>query len=246
MDNNTAEPLKIFVTGGSRGIGQAVVRKFAQNPDHKIVFTYNQRHDLANELIESLNSDNIRHTQMNLQDQTSIENALEQAMGYFDGFDVVVHNAGFAVDGPFFFMEKPQWDNVIQAATNSFFFINQKVLPSMISNRSGRIIVIASTSGESGNRGQVNYSAAKGAMIAASKSLAKEVGRKGVLVNVVSPGLIESDMTSDIPFERVKDMIPLGRYGKPEEVANAVHFLASAEASYICGAVLRVNGGIYT
>jgi 3-oxoacyl-[acyl-carrier protein] reductase len=144
-------------------------------------------------------------------------------------------------------MDEGQWSRVLDTSLNSLFYVNKLVLPGMVANRWGRIIALASISGEAGNRGQANYAAAKGALIATCKSLAKEVAGKGVLVNVVSPGLIETDMTKDLPIkDELKRLIPVGRFGQPDEVAKVVRFLASDDASYINGAVIRVNGGLYT
>jgi 3-oxoacyl-[acyl-carrier protein] reductase len=211
-----------------------------------VVLTYRKEVALSEKLQSEFGKERLHAVQMDLLDQNSIETAMESALESFGGFDVVVHNAGFCDDTPFFFMEANQWQSVIQASLNSFYHINKAVLPEMLANKSGRIIVLTSVSGEIGNRGQVNYSAAKGALIAASKALSKEVARKGILVNLVSPGLIETDMTSEFPLDRVRELIPVGRIGKPEEVAGVVEFLASKDASYISGAVIRVNGGLCT
>lgn len=234
------------MTGGSRGIGKAIVERFCQDPENRVVFSYRKEAAAAAELRDRLGKDNVLPVQMDLLDPKSIESALAEAESFCAGFDVVVHNAGFCQDTPFYFMEADQWQNVIQASLNSFYYINKAVLSHMLGQKAGRIIVLTSVSGEIGNRGQVNYSAAKGALISAAKALSKEVARKGVLVNLVSPGLIETDMTEDVPFARLREMVPVGRMGKPEEVAGVVSFLASADASYISGAVLRVNGGLCT
>ncbi len=176
----------------------------------------------------------------------SIDEKIRRQTSEDGGFDIVVHNAGIADDAAFYFMTPDQWHSVLNVSLNSFFFINKACLAHMIEKKWGRIITITSISGEAGNRGQVNYSAAKGAMISATKALAKEVGRKGVLVNSVSPGLIETEMTKDLPPIDFKQMIPVGRLGRPEEVASVVKFLASEEASYINGTVVQVNGGLYS
>lgn len=162
------------------------------------------------------------------------------------GFDVVVHNAGITADAPLYFMTEEQWNSVLQVSLNSFYYINKAVLPHMLRQRWGRIVSIVSRSGETGVQGQTNYAAAKAALVAASKSLAKEVAVKQVLVNAVSPGVIDTAMTADLPMEELNRRIPLGRPGRPQEVASVVRFLASEEASYITGEVIRVNGGFYT
>lgn len=237
----------VFVTGGSRGIGAAIVRDLIQRGGYRVTFTYQSRQDLAEELMQQLGRpEHLRAVAMDLGKRESILAALDETLRDTPGVDIVVHNAAQTADGPFFFLEEEDWDSVTSISLNSFFFLNKAFLPHMIQNRWGRIIVMASVSGEAGQRGQTNYAAAKGALIAASKSLAREVSRKGVLVNAVSPGLIETDMSRSVPVAEVLPMIPMGRFGKPEEVAKVVAFLASDDASYINGTVLQVNGGLYT
>jgi 3-oxoacyl-[acyl-carrier protein] reductase len=237
---------KVLITGGTRGIGRALVDLFAHQEQTNIVFTYNKSEELAHKISSSYPEGKVRGVFMDLLQPESIQAAMAQALKEVGGFDIVIHNAGFCADTPFYFMEDAQWQNVISASLNGFYHINKLTLPFMIGNRSGKVIVIASVSGETGNRGQVNYSAAKGALIAAAKALSKEVARSGVLVNVVSPGLIQTEMIEQVPLEHVVPLIPLGRVGKPEEVASVVGFLASDAASYMSGAVIRVNGGLYT
>ncbi|MGE0174556.1 MAG: SDR family oxidoreductase [Oligoflexales bacterium] len=238
---------RIFITGGSRGIGEAMVRLFLENPENNVVFTYRNQEARAHQIADETNAKGRVHAvQMDLLDQESIASGLSKAMGHYEGFDVVIHNAALVDDTPFFFMEANQWNNVVQASLNSFFYINKACLPTMLGQKWGRIIAMVSVSGEMGNRGQVNYSAAKGALISASKALAKEVGRKGVLVNCLSPGLVRTEMTANLPEADLKQIIPLGRFAEPNEIAKAAKFLASDDASYINGTVLQVNGGLYT
>lgn len=234
---------KVFITGGSRGIGAAMVRAFS--PTHQVTFTYRTEEAKAFDLIKELGSPpGLGAVQMDLLDPEGMKAILAHLEG--EGYDIVIHNAAATSDQVFYFMEEDQWQNIIQASLNSFFYINKAFLPNMIANRWGRIITMASVSGESGQRGQSNYAAAKGALIAASKSLAKEVARKGVLVNVISPGLIETDMSGTAPVADILPLIPIGRIGQADEVAKAALFLASDDASYICGSILQVNGGLYT
>lgn len=222
-----------------------MVRLFSQ--DHQVTFTYNKGQDRAAALIEELgHPPGLKALPLDLNDKSSISAFCEMIAAEAEGFDIIVHNAASNDDQAFFFLEESQWSSVIESSLNSFFYLNKAVLPHMIQKRWGRILVMASISGESGQRGQSNYAAAKGALIAASKSLAKEVARKGVLVNVISPGLIDTDMTAHLPLKDLLPMIPIGRVGRPEEVAKAVRFLASDEASYINGTILQVNGGLYT
>jgi 3-oxoacyl-[acyl-carrier protein] reductase len=220
-----------------------MVRAFSRT--HQVTFTYHTNENKAFELIRELGSpEGLRAVPMNLLDIEGMKATLAALEG--DGYDIVIHNAASTADQVFYFLEEEQWQSVTQASLNSFFYINKAFLPHMISKRWGRILTMASVSGEAGNRGQTNYAAAKGALIAASKSLAKEVARKGVLVNVISPGLIETDMSSQVPLAEVLPLLPIGRLGQAEEVAKAALFLASDDASYICGTVLQVNGGLYT
>ncbi len=238
---------RAFVSGGSRGIGAAIVRELMGRGGYRVTFTYRTREDLAQALIDELGApEGLTAFPMDLCDKDSIQQAVQLALAKEGGFDLVVHNAASTADSPFYFLEERDWESVISSSLNSFYYLNKAFLPHMIENRWGRIICMASVSGEAGQRGQTNYAAAKGALIAASKSLAREVARKGILVNVVSPGLITTDMSSSVPMAEVLPMIPLGRFGKPEEVAKVVAFLASDDASYINGTVLQVNGGLYT
>jgi 3-oxoacyl-[acyl-carrier protein] reductase len=163
-----------------------------------------------------------------------------------DSVAVLVNNGGIRSDSLLIFMQNPQWHQVVDTSLNGFFYVTRRVLKDMLSKRWGRIINIASLSGIKGLPGQTNYSAAKAALIGASKALAQEVGGRKVTVNVVAPGFITTDMTKDLDEQTLKTMIPLGRFGQPEEVAALVAFLASDQAAYITGEVISINGGLYT
>ena len=236
-----------MVTGGTRGIGEAIVRDFAALGGYEVVFTYRTDAALAQSLVNELAGGPVAVTAipLDLNDAPGLGTKMAEATKH-QGFYIVVHNAASTDDNAFYFMSERQWGSVIEACLNSFYYINKATLGWMIERRWGRIITLASLSGEAGNRGQTNYAAAKGALIAATKSLAKEVARKGVLVNAVSPGLIATRMTADVPFADIKHLVPVGRMGRPDEVAKVVRFLASDDASYVNGAVIRVNGGLYT
>lgn len=160
--------------------------------------------------------------------------------------EVLVNNAGVRDDSLMIWLKDEQWDNVINTSLNSFFYITRLVLESMMMNRYGRIVNVVSLSGLKGLPGQTNYSAAKAGVIGATKALAQEVGRSGITVNAVAPGFIKTDMTDGLDEKELKRNIPVNRFGKPEEVAYAVGFLASKEASYITGEVLSINGGLYS
>lgn len=237
---------RVFITGGNRGIGAAIVRHFASLPHHTVAFTYCKGADTAQSLIQELNGeDHIRAFPMDLNDPGSIEACVKAALDWQPGFDIVIHNAASKADGLFYFLEEKAFFEPIQLALNSFYHLNKAFLPHMIQQRWGRIILLASLAGETGQAGQTNYAAAKGALVAASKSLAREVARKGILVNCVSPGWIATDMTETVIGPEQIKAIPIGRVGEADEVAQVVGFLASNASSYINGTTIQVNGGLY-
>lgn len=237
---------RVFITGGNRGIGAALVRHFARLRDHVVAFTYKQDERSANALLKELDmGDSVLAFQLDLNSETSIQKCLQSALEWQPGFDIVIHNAAAKADGLFYFLEEKNFFEPIQLALNSFYHLNRAFLPFMIEQRWGRIILLSSLAGETGQAGQTNYAAAKGALMAASKSLAREMARKGILVNTVSPGWIATDMTDDLVGPEQIKMVPVGRIGQPEEVAAVVGFLASEASSYINGATIQVNGGLY-
>ena len=178
-----------------------------------------------------------------------VEVALDQweASHEADYIAVLVNNAGIRRDNVMFMMGDEEWHSVLDTSLNGFFYITRRLLKHMMPRRrGGRIVNMASLSGLKGMAGQTNYSAAKAALIGATKALAQEVAARGVTVNAVAPGFIDTDMTKDLPQEELKQLIPVGRFGRPEEVAAAVAFLVSEDAAYITGEVISVNGGLYT
>ena len=238
---------KALVTGGNRGIGKAIVEKLSES--HEVYFTFKSGEKSAADVCSAISQKGgkARAFRLDLNNAEETQSIIAAEVKASGGFDVVVHNAGAASDTPLYFMDESTWRGVIDLSLNSFFYINKACLPKMITQRWGRIIVMASISGEAGNRGQTNYAAAKGALIAGAKSLSREVASRGIMVNVVSPGLIDTDMIKDIQMkDEIIKLIPSGRVGNPEEVASVVSFLASDGASYISGEVIRVNGGLYT
>jgi len=186
--------------------------------------------------------------QFNVQDKLEVSNKLMQwkENNPEDIIEVLVNNAGITKDNLLLWMNDEEWGDVVDISLKGFYNVTNTILQDMIKLRKGRIINIASISGLKGNSGQTNYSAAKGGLIAASKSLSQELARRGITVNAIAPGFIHSDMTKDLPEKELKKFIPLRRFGTAEEVAHLVSFIASDKAAYITGEVININGGIYS
>lgn len=240
----------VLVTGGSRGIGRAICLRLVAL-SMPIVVNYRKNHVAAQEtkkLIEQ-NGGRAELLPFNVADKTEVEQALTQWEENHpdDYFAVLVNNAGIRRDGMMFMMTDNDWHQVINTTLDGFFYLTRCLLKHMMPRkRGGRIINIASLSGVKGLPGQANYSAAKAALIGATKALAQEVGPRHITVNAIAPGFIETDMTRDLPEESLKQLIPLGRFGQADEVAALAAFLASDDASYITGEVININGGLYT
>ncbi|CAK7038893.1 MAG: 3-oxoacyl-[acyl-carrier-protein] reductase FabG [Desulfovibrio sp.] len=235
-----------LVTGGGRGIGAAVCARLARE-GYSIWLNYRNDHAAAASVAAKVRSFGVACVLLpfDVADGTACKAALEPLLQETVP-DVVVNNAGFARDALFAMMREEDWQNVTRVHLDGFFNVTGCVLPHMLRKRQGRVIVMASTSGETGVGGQVNYSAAKAGLIGAVRSLAVEVAKRNVLVNAVAPGFIETDMLENVPKDKILPYIPLGRIGKPEEAAAVVAFLASEDASYITGQVISVNGGLFT
>jgi len=236
-----------LITGSNRGIGKAIAQKLAEN-GADIIITAPIKSDAelaANEIKERYNVKTYAF-ELNLLDINSIEDTVKE-IEKTTTVDILVNNAGITKDNLFIRMKKEEWEDVIKVNFTSIFYITQPIVKQMIKKRWGRVINISSVVGIMGNAGQTNYSATKAALIGFTKSLAKEVGSRGITVNAVAPGFIDTPMTQGLPEdikEAYKKQIPLGRFGSPEDVANAVLFLASEKASYITGEVINVNGGM--
>ncbi len=238
-----------LVTGASRGIGRAVALKLA-GMGYKILINYKSNLGAAEEVLAEIekNGGEALLLKFDVSDRIETEKAVLEWRSANDGawIEVLVNNAGIRRDNLMLWMDNNEWSDVIDTNLNGFFYITKLLVKDMMVKRYGRIINIVSLSGIKGLPGQTNYSAAKGGVIAATKALAQEVAKKGVTVNGVAPGFIQSDMTSDLDEVTLKKQIPAERFGKPEEVASLVGFLASPEASYITGEIISINGGLYT
>ena len=237
-----------LVTGGSRGIGRAICTALAAK-GYPVIINYASNEVAAEEtkaLIEA-NGGTAELLSFDVSDETSVDKALEEWAEKHpdDHIGILVNNAGIRQDAMMIFMQSAQWRNVLDISVNGFFFVTRRVLKDMLMKRDGRIVNIVSLSGLKGIPGQTNYSAAKAAVIGATKALAQEVAPRKVTVNAVAPGFITTDMTKDLNEAELKKNIPLGRFGKPEEVASLVGFLTSDEAAYITGEVISINGGLF-
>ena len=236
-----------LVTGASRGIGRAIAERLAKD-GYTVLINYHSNTaaaEAAKAAIEA-NGGQAELLPFDVSDGQAIEAALTAWDEAHKGehISVLVNNAGIRRDGLLVFMSEDEWHEVIKTTTEGFYYTTKHVLPAMVRARHGRIVNISSVSGVSGLPGQVNYSAAKAAIIGATKALSKEVAARKVTVNAVAPGFIATDMTADLDEAELKKTIPAGRFGQPEEVAALVAFLCSDEAAYITGQVIEIAGGI--
>jgi len=238
-----------LVTGGSRGIGRAISIKLAGMGYH-VLINYRSNQTEAENTLEQITTSGGNATLLpfDVTSGASCEETLTQWQEQNKNgvIEVLVNNAGIRKDNLLFWMKEEEWHDVLRTNLDSFFHVTRQLIKPMMSNRYGRIINVVSLSGQRGLAGQTNYSASKGGVIAATKALAQEVGRRNITVNAVAPGFIKTEMTEDINEKDYEAMIPLSRFGTAEEVAEVVAFLASDKASYITGEVISVNGGMYT
>ena len=239
-----------LVTGGSRGLGRAVCLKIAKM-GIPVLINYQSNEAAALEVKALVEAEGVSAELLRF--DVSVKQEVDEALARWeeahpdDYIAYLVNNAGIRRDGMMFMMPEQDWHDVLDITLNGFFHVTSHLLPKMMMRKhGGRIVNMSSLSGLKGLPGQTNYSAAKAALIGATKALAQEVAPRGVTVNAIAPGFIDTDMTKDLPQDELKKMIPVGRFGRPEEVAALAGFLLSDEAAYITGEVISINGGLYT
>lgn len=237
-------PLRALVTGGSGGIGAAICRRLAADGRHVVVHAH-RRLDVARALVADIaeRGGSAEALAFDVRDAAATRAAMD-ALLERGPVQILVNNAGIHDDAAFPGMSEAQWRDVIDVSLHGFFHVTQPLVLPMIRTRWGRIVNLASVSAVAGNRGQANYAAAKGALISATRTLALELGKRGVTVNAVAPGLVDTAMSADFPPDRLRERVPLQRAGTAEEVADLVAFLASEAAGYITGQCVPINGGM--
>jgi 3-oxoacyl-[acyl-carrier protein] reductase len=240
MEEKTA-----IVTGASRGIGRATAIELAR-AGYFVVINFKSNEDAARETLERVRAAGAdgELSRFDVADNVQTKEAVRAIVERHKNIKVLVNNAGITADGLFMLLGEEEWDSVINTSLKGFYNMTKPILREMVRKKSGAIVSVSSLSALMPNRGQANYSAAKAGIIAASRALAAEVARFGIRVNVVAPGLIETDMIQNAPVEQIKQIIPMARLGKPEEVARVIRFLCSDDASYVTGQVIGINGGI--
>lgn len=242
---DTSRQQTALITGASRGIGRAIARKLAGRG----IFVYlNFRSDeaAAQTALVDIQNQNGRAAllRFDVTRQAECDQAVAAVIEQQGRLDILVNNAGIRDDRLFAVMKKPSWESVLDIHLNGFYHLTRPVVRQMLKQRFGRIVNLSSTAGQAGNAGQVNYSTAKAGIIGATRALAKEIASRGITVNAVAPGFIDTDMLAGMDTEPLKKQIPAGRLGQPEEVAAVVCFLCSHEAGYVNGQVIGVNGGL--
>ena len=239
-----------LVTGGSRGIGRVICQKLAEDSEYHILINYHSNQAAAEETLAMVQSlgrtgEILKFDVSNLDEVKAVLTDWEEKNPEAI-VETIVNNAGITKDGLFMWMTSEDWSQVVNTSLGGFFNVTHFFIQKMLRNKYGRIVNIVSVSGVKGTPGQVNYSAAKGAVVAATKALAQEVAKRKITVNAVAPGFIRTDMTSSMDEKELVKMIPVNRFGEAAEVADLVSFLVSKKASYITGETININGGIYS
>ena len=238
------ENKKIFITGASGGIGSAICEKFIKK-NYKLVLTSSSKNKISN--LKEIYGDDHYYYQVDLSDASNLQNCLDIISKEHKDISIIVNNAGKTHDNLIFRMKSEQWSEVIQTNLNSNFQIIKSLLPNMLTNKYGKIIGISSIVGSTGNPGQANYVASKSGLVGLYKSIALEVARRNINVNIISPGFISTSMTDNLNEEQKKNYlskIPMMRFGDPKDIANLVFFLSSEDSSYITGQNFHINGGM--
>ena len=239
-----------IVTGGSRGIGSAICKKLAEDTDYNVLINYQSNESAALATLEEVKKvggkgEIIKFDVSNHEEVTEVLTKWQQNNPNAI-VEVIINNAGITKDGLFMWMPKKDWNDVINISLDGFFNVTNFFIQKLLRNKYGRIINMVSVSGVKGTPGQTNYSAAKGALVGATKALAQEVAKRNITVNAVAPGFIRTDMTGELDEKELVKFVPANRFGEAEEVADLVSFLASKKSSYITGEVININGGIYS
>ena len=241
------EGKNILVTGGSRGIGAGIVSLLAHS-GAKVAFTYNSRSEAAQTILDTLPGSGHSLFKMDISDEDSIKKAMTQILSDFSPLDGLVNNAGITCDQILLRMKPEEFDKVIHTNLRGTYLCTQSVLKPMMKARKGSIVNLTSVIGQRGNAGQCNYAASKAGIEAFSKSVAQEMARRGIRINCIAPGFIQTEMTEQLSESQQKailDSVPMGRMGQTKDVASVVAFLLSDESAYLTGQTIAVNGGLY-
>jgi 3-oxoacyl-[acyl-carrier protein] reductase len=239
-----------LVTGGSRGIGRAIAQTLSKDHGYNVLINYASNSTAAEETVQSIvaaggSAEALQFRVENLDEVTAaLQGWLDRNPGAV--IEAIVNNAGITRDNLLMMMSESDWDAVVDTSLKGMYNVTKTLIQPLLRNRYGRIVNVVSLSGLKGNPGQMNYSAAKGGMIAATKALAQEVAKRKITVNAVAPGFIATDMTSELAEDELKQMVPMNRFGEAQEVADLVSFLISPKAAYITGEVININGGLYS